>query len=136
MDSQKSPTVIQIEKVSETLKETPADNQDQSFVIQEIQKAAEERAKKRPVIQKILNRINGKPSDFTEIVINSEPLEKRVAMLHNGILEKFEVERTGGHCFGNDPCGLVFAQGKSDPADGLFAEAQVADGIEVLPSRA
>ncbi len=95
MDSQKSPTVIQIEKVSETLKETPADNQDQSFVIQEIQKAAEERAKKRPVIQKILNRINGKPSDFTEIVINSEPLEKRVAMLHNGILEKFEVERTG-----------------------------------------
>ena len=33
---------------------------------------------------------------FQEVLCyNTEPLEKRVALLQNGVLEKFEVERTG-----------------------------------------
>ena len=43
----------------------------------------------------MVNTLSGKTTDFTEIVVNSEPLEKRVALLKNGVLEKFEVERSG-----------------------------------------
>ena len=61
----------------------------------EIQDAAKEREKQRPLIQRILKVLRRDQSPFREIVINSEPLETRVALLVNGVLEKYEVEREG-----------------------------------------
>ncbi len=61
---------------------------------EELQTAAKERAKKRPLLQRIMKAIKGENPQFRELIINSEPQEKRVALLTNGVLEKFEVERT------------------------------------------
>jgi len=54
---------------------------------------AQERSKQRPLLQKILNLFQKEKADFRELIINSEPLEKRVALLVDGILDKFEIER-------------------------------------------
>ncbi|MGF1451953.1 MAG: ribonuclease E/G [Opitutales bacterium] len=53
--------------------------------------------KQRPVLQKIARAVTGKVEDepYRELIINAEPLETRVALLVDGVLEKFEVERTG-----------------------------------------
>ena len=55
-----------------------------------------DRAKKRPLVQKITRMLSGQADEpFRELIINSEPLETRVAMLVDGVLEKFQVEQTG-----------------------------------------
>ena len=54
---------------------------------------AQERSQQRPVLQKILSLFQKEKADFRELIINSEPLEKRVALLVDGILDKFEIER-------------------------------------------
>lgn len=58
-------------------------------------KDANERAKKRPIIQKIANALQGKKPPYTEIILSSEPMERRVAVLVDGLLQKLEIERTG-----------------------------------------
>ncbi len=54
---------------------------------------SQERATQRPLIQKILNIFRKEKTNFRELVINSEPLEKRVALLNDGVLDRFEIER-------------------------------------------
>ena len=54
---------------------------------------AQERSTQRPILQKILSLFQKEKADFRELIINSEPLEKRVALLVDGILDKFEIER-------------------------------------------
>jgi ribonuclease G len=54
---------------------------------------ARERARQRPLLQKILSVFQKGKTTFRELIINSEPLEKRVALLVDGTLEKFEIER-------------------------------------------
>jgi len=54
---------------------------------------AEDRAKQRPFLQKILAVFQKEKTSFRELIINSEPLEKRVALLIDGVLDKFEIER-------------------------------------------
>ncbi|NBB78401.1 MAG: Rne/Rng family ribonuclease [Verrucomicrobia bacterium] len=56
---------------------------------------AAKREKKQPLISRIVKAIKSEKKSYTELIINSEPLEKRVALLQDGVLEKFEVERTG-----------------------------------------
>ena len=59
-----------------------------------LKQEAQERAKQRPLIQKILSIFSKKETGaYRELIINSEPLEKRVALLVDGILDKFEIER-------------------------------------------
>src|SRR5690606_11569283 len=54
------------------------------------------RAKKQPILQKIARVLSGKSnSSYREVIINAEPLETRVAVIEDGVLEKFEVERSG-----------------------------------------
>lgn len=60
-----------------------------------IRREAKQRAKKKPLIHKIIDTIRGEKKVFRELIINSEPLERRVALLVDGILEKFEMERVG-----------------------------------------
>jgi ribonuclease G len=59
----------------------------------ELKAGAQERAKQRPILQKILAVFQKAKSSYRELIINSEPLEKRVALLVDGRLEKFEIER-------------------------------------------
>ncbi len=61
----------------------------------ELNEAARKRSKKQPIIQKIIKAIKREDRSYTELIINAEPLETRVALLRDGVLEKFEVERTG-----------------------------------------
>ncbi len=59
----------------------------------ELKAGADERAKQRPFLQKILAVFRKEKGSYRELIINSEPLEKRVALLVDGRLEKFEIER-------------------------------------------
>ena len=59
----------------------------------ELKAGADERAKQRPLLQKILAVFKKDKGSYRELIINSEPLEKRVALLVDGRLEKFEIER-------------------------------------------
>ncbi len=56
---------------------------------------ATKRAKSRPLMTRLISAIKNEKKAYSELIINSEPLEKRVAQLNEGILEKFEVERAG-----------------------------------------
>src|SRR5439155_15994138 len=59
----------------------------------ELKFGTQERAKQRPLLQKIIAVFKKEKTSFRELIINSEPLEKRVALLVDGVLEKFEIER-------------------------------------------
>ena len=59
----------------------------------ELKAGATERAQQRPLLQKILAVFKKEKGSYRELIINSEPLEKRVALLVDGRLEKFEIER-------------------------------------------
>ncbi|MBL9210678.1 MAG: Rne/Rng family ribonuclease [Opitutaceae bacterium] len=59
----------------------------------ELKAGAAERSKQRPLLQKILAVFQKEKTSYRELIINSEPLEKRVALLVDGRLEKFEIER-------------------------------------------
>jgi ribonuclease G len=59
----------------------------------ELKAGAADRAKQRPFLQKILAVFQKEKGSYRELIINSEPLEKRVALLVDGRLEKFEIER-------------------------------------------
>ena len=76
------------------LAQPPGDQNAQRVDPAALKKDAAERAKQRPLIQKILSLFQKKEKGaFRELIINSEPLEKRVALLVDGILDKFEIER-------------------------------------------
>jgi len=60
-----------------------------------LQAQARQRAKERPILQRIIKAIRGEDKTYRELIINSEALERRVALLVDGVLEKFEVERMG-----------------------------------------
>jgi len=53
------------------------------------------RAKKRPFLEKIIRLLKRDESPYRELVINVEPLETRVVLLENGVMQKFESERRG-----------------------------------------
>jgi ribonuclease G len=60
-----------------------------------LQEDASQRARQGSIVQKIARAIRKDKIKYREIIINSEPLERRVALLEDGVLEKFEMERTG-----------------------------------------
>jgi ribonuclease G len=59
----------------------------------DLKAGAQERAQQRPLLQKIIASFQKDKGSYRELIINSEPLEKRVALLVDGRLEKFEIER-------------------------------------------
>ncbi|MDR2982228.1 MAG: Rne/Rng family ribonuclease [Puniceicoccales bacterium] len=61
----------------------------------ELSSDARQRAKKLPIIQRIMKHFSPKRDTYRELIINSESLEKRVALLTNGVLEKYDIERKG-----------------------------------------
>lgn len=93
--SQSNPGIPQdvAQKYDEELVNPPPVTQAQQVSASELKAGAEERAKQRPLLQKILAVFKKEKSSYRELIINSEPLEKRVALLIDGRLEKFEIER-------------------------------------------
>ena len=77
----------------EELSKPPRESDSEPVNPAEIRNDARERAKQRPFIQKVLGVFRKEKDTFRELIINSEPLEKRVAQLVEGILDKFEIER-------------------------------------------
>ena len=61
----------------------------------QLQQDASQRARQGSITQRVARAIRKDNVAYREIIINSEPLERRVALLENGILEKFELERAG-----------------------------------------
>src|SRR5208283_1778839 len=80
-------------RYDEELAHAPADQPREPVDPSALRNEAQERSRQRPILQKILNLFQKEKADFRELIINSEPLEKRVALLVDGILEKFEIER-------------------------------------------
>ena len=83
------------EQYTEELTSAPKEKKSERIDTRALKNDAAEREKKQPLIQRIVKAIKAERKSYTELIINSEPLEKRVALLQDGVLEKFEVERTG-----------------------------------------
>lgn len=83
------------ENLDEALTIPPPEEKAERINPKELRNAAAQRAKKQPLISRIIKAIKKEDKAFSELIINSEPLEKRVAQLKDGVLEKFEVERAG-----------------------------------------
>ncbi len=81
------------QKYDEELVNPPPASALQPVSASELKAGAQERAQQRPLLQKILSIFKKEKGSYRELIINSEPLEKRVALLVDGRLEKFEIER-------------------------------------------
>lgn len=79
----------------EELEKPPQEKPVEAIPEEELVEEAQKRSKKQPMVTRIVRKLRKEKKDFAELVINSEPLETRVALLRNGVLEKFEVERQG-----------------------------------------
>ena len=80
-------------KYDEELVNPPAQTETGPVDAADLKAGAQERSKQRPLLQKILAVFQKEKGSYRELIINSEPLEKRVALLVDGRLEKFEIER-------------------------------------------
>jgi ribonuclease G len=83
------------EQFTEELTAAPKEQKSELIDPKELKGDASKRAKKEPIVTRIMKAIKNEKKSYSELIINSEPLEKRVALLNDGVLEKFEVERTG-----------------------------------------
>ena len=82
-----------VAKYDEELINPPAASESAPVSAADLKAGAAERSKQRPLLQKILSVFQKEKGSYRELIINSEPLEKRVALLVDGRLEKFEIER-------------------------------------------
>lgn len=81
----------------EDIHDEPPEGGEQTSPIDQ-RKLAEEAAKRRkelPLLQRIVKHFSKDRAVYRELVINAETLEKRVALLTNGVLDKFEIEHKG-----------------------------------------
>lgn len=83
------------DQFTEELISAPVEKKAKRIDTRELKDEAARREKKQPLVSRIAKAIKRERKAYTELIINSEPLEKRVALLQDGVLEKFEVERTG-----------------------------------------
>ena len=83
------------EHYTEELIAPPIEKKGEHINTEDLKDDAAKREKKQPLVTRLIKAIKAEKKSYTELIINSEPLEKRVALLQNGVLEKFEVERTG-----------------------------------------
>ena len=94
----KKPSAKLSEKqLDKQLRKPPVEGTPEPLPAKRIKKEANRRAKRsRPFIKRIVQAIKQETAPpFREIIINAEPLETRVAVLEDGVIERFEVERAG-----------------------------------------
>lgn len=80
------------QKIIEELKQVP---QEESMAVPnkyELRQLSKAREKKQPLLQRILKKLTVGPRAFREIVINANPLERRVALLEDGLLKELTAE--------------------------------------------
>jgi ribonuclease G len=58
-----------------------------------LKEEANKRSKNRPLLTKIVEKFKKEKEPYRELIINAEPLETRVGLLVDGILDKFDIER-------------------------------------------
>ena len=80
-------------RYEEELVNPPPQKHSEPLTSEQLRNESKERAANRPILQKILSIFRKEKGSFRELVINSEPLEKRVALLVDGTLDRFEIER-------------------------------------------
>lgn len=80
---------------NEALRHPPKPHEVVPIPTKELKEGARQRAKKLPLLQRIVKHFSKDKDRFRELIINSEPLEKRAALLTDGVLEKYELERVG-----------------------------------------
>jgi ribonuclease G len=83
------------DQFTEELISAPTEKKSNRIDTKNLKDEAAQRAKKEPILTRIVKALKSEKKSYSELIINSEPLEKRVALLKDGVLEKFEVERTG-----------------------------------------
>jgi ribonuclease G len=80
-------------RLEDELQQPPPQKHAEPLTAEQLRLQSKERAADRPILQKILSIFRKEKGTFRELVINSEPLEKRVALLVDGTLDRFEIER-------------------------------------------
>ncbi|MBD5781104.1 Rne/Rng family ribonuclease [Pelagicoccus sp. NFK12] len=83
----------QANKLDEELRNPPKPQTGTRVDQDKLRAEANQRAKKRPLMTKIIEKFKGEKKPYRELIINSEPLEIRVGSLVDGILDKFDIER-------------------------------------------
>ncbi|MBR4597716.1 MAG: Rne/Rng family ribonuclease [Opitutales bacterium] len=81
--------------LDEELAKRPPEVAVEPISVERLNAEAKLRAKKRPLLEKIIRLLKREEGPYKELVINVEPLEKRVALLEDGLMQKFETERAG-----------------------------------------
>ena len=95
MEHKSTNSPIDPNQYSEELRTAPEGEPPVEIITETLKKNAKKRAKK-PLIKKITSILKpSKRKPFRELIINAEPIEKRVTQLVDGVLEKFDVERVG-----------------------------------------
>ncbi len=85
----------EIDNSSDDLTKRPPEQIVEPIPEEQLIQEAKLRAKKRPLLEKIIKLLKRENEPYREIVINVEPFEKRMALLEEGIMQKFEIERNG-----------------------------------------
>ena len=80
------------QEIIEELKQVPEEEPAKVPNKYELKQSSKERAKEQPLLQRILKQLTVGPKTFREIVINANSLERRVALLEDGLLKEFSVE--------------------------------------------
>jgi ribonuclease G len=80
-------------RYEDELTQPPRPSHAEQLTAEQLKAESKERSANRPILQKILGLFRKEKGSFRELVINSEPLEKRVALLVDGTLDRFEIER-------------------------------------------
>ena len=86
---------VESDELNNDLTKRPPEEVVEPVSVEQLNAEAKLRAKKRPLLEKIIRMLKHEDDTYREIVINVEPLEKRVALLVNGLMQKFEMERAG-----------------------------------------
>ena len=82
----------QEQEIIDELKQVPEEEPAKVPNKYELKQSSKERAKEQPLLQRILKKLTVGPKTFREIVINANSLERRVALLEDGLLKEFSVE--------------------------------------------
>ncbi|MDR1591014.1 MAG: Rne/Rng family ribonuclease [Puniceicoccales bacterium] len=113
------------EEILESLMEIPVEESGTTPDKSVLKKSSKEREKEQPLLQRILKKLTVRTKTFREIVISANPLERRVALLEDGLLKEFTVEY-------NDRANMVGAvfNGRIQNFEGGLKAAFVDVGME------
>lgn len=95
-DTKRPKTADNAGRFDKELQSPPKEGKVQKIDHRKIRNEARDRSKKRPLITKIIDGLRKEKKPYRELIINAEPLERRVALLESGILQKFDIERGAG----------------------------------------